>query len=75
MSNSEQQDARQSIISKSRASLLDKLEKVSVEANKTQFQVWANQEAKKVEDLEKKNSELKLPVVKTALTKKKSRKK
>lgn len=73
ISNSEQQDARQSIVAKARASLLEKLEKFNVEVNKVQFEVWASQEAKKVEDLEKKNSAIKATAVKTS-TKKTRRK-
>jgi len=63
--NSEQQEDRQSIVCKARSSLLEKLEKVSVESNKAQFQVWANREVKKVEDLAKKNTELKVAAVKS----------
>jgi len=74
VSNSEQQEDRQSIVYKARSSLLEKLEKVCVESNKAQFQVWANREAKKVEDLAKKNTELKAAAVKST-PKKNSRKK
>lgn len=73
ISNSEQQDARQAIVSKARASLLEKLEKVSAESNKAQFEIWVSQEAKKVKDLEKKNNAIKANTVKTS-TKKTRRK-
>lgn len=77
VANSEQQDAKLSIVSKARTALLDKLEKVSVESNKTLFQVWASQETKKVEDLSRKNSKLKVAAIKSKdkLTKKTTRKK
>ena len=74
VSSSEQQDARQSIVSKARTSLLEKLEKISVDTNKTQFESWAANEAKKVQDLEKKNDELKSVAKKTAKKKLQRRK-
>ena len=73
VSNSEQQDARSSIVSKAKEALLAKLEISNIETNRVMCNAWVSQETKKLEDLNKKNKELKdsphLSVKKTKETK------
>jgi len=65
VSGAEQQDLKTMILSKVKTALVERLESLQEETNKTMYEAWKSNEEKKLKDLSQKNEDLKMPRIKS----------